>query len=323
MDTDPEHQVRIRIAWLYHIEGLTQAEIARRLRLNRIKVLRLLAACREEGVVQIRINSKLAPCVELERRLERAFGLAEAVVVPSPAHRDDTAAVVGHAAGHYLSDTLRDGETVAVGWGRTLQASLSAIARRPLRNLKVVSLLGGLTRAAALSPYEFAWRFADLFDAECYYVAAPAYTGDPATRDSLLAQAGLREVFAKAAGADLAAISVGDMSRNTTIVKLGLLSRRDLASLDKAGAVGDLLGVYLGADGRPLDHPVNRRVMAFAPARLKRIPKVILVSGGRGKAPILRAALALTGAKVLITDEAAAKLLVARGPVTRAAERGA
>lgn len=49
---DDEHR-RTRIAWLYYVEGQTQAEIAERLGISRIKVVRDLAVCRETGLVQI------------------------------------------------------------------------------------------------------------------------------------------------------------------------------------------------------------------------------------------------------------------------------
>ncbi len=309
---DAEEQLRTRVAWLYYIEGLTQEQVAGKLGLSRLKVLRTLAACREEGVVQVRINSRLAGCVELERKLEKTFGLAEAVVVPSPGDEADLAQIIGYSTGVYLSENLGDGMTVGVGWGRTLQASLRAIASRSLNDLTIVSLLGGLTHATAVSPSEFAWRFADIFDAECYFVAAPVYTRDEATRDSLFAQKGLREVFDRASRLDMAILSVGDATDGSTIAEYGLIDRDELASLRSAGAVGDVLCHFLKADGSLADHPVNRRVMAFDPTRLAKIPKVVLASGGRHKIPILLTAIALTRASVLITDETTAAGLLAR-----------
>ena len=43
---DQDEQRRTRIAWLYYVEGRTQAEIAALLGINRVKVLRDLAAAR-------------------------------------------------------------------------------------------------------------------------------------------------------------------------------------------------------------------------------------------------------------------------------------
>src|SRR3954452_15862231 len=102
---DDEHR-RTRIAWLYYVEGRTQAEIAERLGISRIKVVRDLAVCRETGLVQIRINGRLASCVALERRLERRFGLKEAIVIPTPGDPGGIPVALGCAVGALLSPPL-------------------------------------------------------------------------------------------------------------------------------------------------------------------------------------------------------------------------
>ena len=303
---DAEDQLRTRAAWLYYIEGLTQEQIAHKLNRSRLKITRTLAECRDLGVVQFRINSKLASCVKLERRLETVFGLTEAIVVPHSDDPDNTSANIGSAAGAYLSENLRDGLTIGVGWGQTLQNSLRSIFHQPVENLTIVSLLGGLTYAGALSPAEFAWRLAGLVDAECFHIAAPVFTSNVATRRSLMSQRGLRDVFERANRIELAMLSVGDLSDEATTVQCGLLDPGELASLRAAGAVGDVLCHFVGADGTLVDHPINQRVMAYHPTLLRTIPKVVLTSGSVRKVPALLAAIKLTQAHTLITDDTTA-----------------
>ena len=108
---------RVRAAWLDYAEGMTQAQIARTMQLSRVKVIALLAAARDAGLVSIRVNAKAAAQLELERRLVDRFSLHAAIVVPSPAREIDVARVVGHAAGVYLGDQLRDGMSIGIGWG--------------------------------------------------------------------------------------------------------------------------------------------------------------------------------------------------------------
>ncbi len=55
-----DEQRRTRIAWLYYVEGLTQAEIAERLKISRVKVVRDLQVGRQTGLVRIQINGRLA-----------------------------------------------------------------------------------------------------------------------------------------------------------------------------------------------------------------------------------------------------------------------
>ena len=47
----PVAEAKVRAAWLYYVEGLTQEQIAEALGLSRIKVIRMLAAARSEGLV--------------------------------------------------------------------------------------------------------------------------------------------------------------------------------------------------------------------------------------------------------------------------------
>ena len=51
--------MKARAAWHYYVEGLTQEQIADILGIGRIKVHRVLAAAREEGVVQFRIKGSV------------------------------------------------------------------------------------------------------------------------------------------------------------------------------------------------------------------------------------------------------------------------
>lgn len=308
---DPEEQLATRAAWLYFVAGLTQAQIGKKLGLNRTRVNRLLAQARDLGLVQINIIGRLAECVALEEQLKTQYNLDEAVVVPTPPDQELIPQVIASAAGAALAQRLKDGMSVGVGWGRTLRMSLQAVPRRPLQRLSVVSLMGGLTRGAAMNPYETASHLADLVDAQCYYVAAPALTDTQLTHDLLMAQPMLREVFEKAEMVDLAFLSVGELTHGNTMSRLGLVSRDDVDGLLKAGAVGDICARWVDIEGRLVDHPLNSRVVAILPERLRKIPCVMLASGGKAKTPAMRGVLKGGLIDVIITDEQSAKAVLA------------
>ena len=304
-----DEQRRTRIAWLYYVEGLTQAEIADRLGVSRVKVVRDLQIGRQSGLVQIQINGRLAPCVALERRLERRFGLKEAVVVPTAHDPSHLPATLGVALGSWLSDRLRPGQTLGVGWGRTLHWSVRALRRRDLPGLTVVALLGGIGRGSEINMYETASRVAETLGAQCYYLAAPAFASSAAMRDMLLAQAGLREVLERAREADIAVVSVGTLDSTATNRRIGLLSDEESAELAALGTVGDLLCTFLDADGRPVPHPLNDCSVGLPVTDLRQIPAAVLVSGGPEKEAVIRAALTGGYANHLITDERTAAAL--------------
>lgn len=308
---DSAEQQRTRIAWLYYVEGLTQSEIADRVGLSRVRVNRELAVCRELGIVQIRINAKLAPCVALERQLVDRFGLKDAVVVPTPEDARQLPAVIGMAAGQYVSDRLVPAMSVGVAWGRTMLGSLKAIERRTLEGLSVVSLIGGLTRASAINTYETASRFADLFGADCYYLAAPTFTSCAESRAIFIEQAAIGDVLELARKIDMALVSVGSLGPDSTIRRLDLLTEDEIASLIEAGAVGDCLAHFIDAAGRLVDHPINRRVIGLAPNDLANVPTSILASGGPAKAPVMKAVITAGYLNTVITDAVSAERLLA------------
>jgi DNA-binding transcriptional regulator LsrR (DeoR family) len=308
---DREEQLITRAAWLSYVAGMTQAQIAKRLGLNRVRVNRMLAQARDQGIVQIRINSKLTDCVALEEQLRDRFGLSGATVVPTPSDKALVRQAIAVGAGAVLSEAIQDGMSIGMGWGRTLRLSLRSVAIRPIHNLSVVSLLGGLTRGSALNMFETASRLADLYNAECYYVAAPVFTDTEEMRDILLKQSVLEDAFDHARKVDVAFVSAGALGPDATMVQLGLIGPGELESLRAAGAVGDLCAHWIDAAGRLVDHPLNRRVIALSPEDLRPIPKVILASGGPDKVPAIRAALTLGIVDTIVTDERSATAVLA------------
>lgn len=306
-----DEELMTRVAWAYYNEELTQAEIASRLGLTRARVNRMLQECRESGLVQILINSETAGCVALERRLERRYGLVKAVVVPTPARENKLYAAIGMAAGMYVSESLRDGQSLGLGWGKTLRAAARGLRQRPAGEVSIVSLFGGLPHSATTNPYDVASVFARKLSAvECYFIAAPMYVSSEAVREVLISQAMFDEVFERASRVDMALVGAGDLTTRSTNVDLGALTREEWYSLLDAGAVGEIFGYFLDETGRPVDHPLNNRFMGSDFTRLKDIPCKVVASGGGHKARILKAVLEGGHAEVLITDEMAAQAVL-------------
>lgn len=211
----------------------------------------------------------------------------------------------------HLSTAVTSTMTVGPGWGRTLTSGVPAIVPRAADGVKVLAMLGGLTRVSEINPSEFAWRVADRLSAECYMLASPVYAPDKRTRESLVSHPGLAEVFTRAQTLDMAVVSVGDLTPHSVFSEYGLLTRDEIASLEAAGAVGDLLCHFIDADGNVIDHPVNERVVAINPLSLRGTRQIVLASGGWHKLTVIRAALKLLRPTVLIVNELVAERLAA------------
>ncbi|PXW22850.1 sugar-binding transcriptional regulator [Paraburkholderia caballeronis] len=319
---DLEEELQARVAWHYYVGNLTQQEIAERIGSNRARVNRLLAASRESGLVQVTINSRIAPCVALEEALMKRYGLERAIVVPEGVDRDTTQAALGIGAANFLSKELRAGQTVGLGWGRTIRATLRAMPHRSYGPLAVVSLQGGLPHCPSINTFDIVSDFADLCQADGFLFAAPIYVSSQKARDIILQEDAVRETYERARHADLAVLTCGDLTESL-VVTYGISSPEQRRAIEAAGAVGDMLGHFMDEYGEPIDHPLNRRTVAVSLADLRSIQRVVLVSGGEQKYDATRAALRGGYPSVLVTDERTAQRLCAEPEASAAVAAGA
>ena len=303
---------RMRIAWMYYVEGLTQSEIADNLGIGRVTVVRNINEAINQREVRIWITGQMAECLDLEKQLKAEFNLVDAVVVPEPSNPDVTFKSIGAAAGMYVTDKLTDDFCLGVGWGATLYESLQTLSHRELKGVEVVSLLGGIVQAKRFNPAEFAWQFANTVGADCYLLTAPALVDSPKTREALIERCGLKEVIDRTAKMDMALLSVGTMQAQSTSFRLGFLNEEERQSLLKKGAVGDMLFNFYDADGALVKHPINERVMSVPIEMIRKAPKRVMISGGLEKVDALLGGMKLANCNVLITNEATAAQLLAR-----------
>jgi lsr operon transcriptional repressor len=306
---DGREDFQTRIAWYYYVGNMTQQEIADLLGTSRNRINRELSACRENGIIQISITRPVAACLAAEEALKARYKLHHAIVVPTPSRPEDLRTSIGHGAAAYLDKIIHDGMKIGVGWGRTTRSIVHSLQPRPLRGMRVVSILGGLSHCSRINTFEIVSDFADLFDADRHFFAAPIYAGTEEARDVLLAQDAIRETHELAKTVDIAIVTTGDLS-DSLIIEYGM-TPREVVELDRVGAVGDVLGQFVDQAGCIVDHPINRRAVALAISDLKKIPSVMLASGGASKIRVMGALLSAGIVNILATDEATAERLLA------------
>ncbi len=303
-------RLRVRAAWMYYVEQMTQNEIAAALGIGRVTVVRLLAEARARQEVLISVGGELAEITALERALEQRFGLGRAIVAPLSSAGSDPVPSIGAAVGAFLSDAVQADMVVGLGWGRTLLQALPFVEARSLDNLRVISLLGGIAEARRFNPAEFVWRFAQIFGGNAYLLAAPAVVDSIETKRALIEKCGLGRIIDMASALDLVVVSAGGMTPGSTTFRVGYLSEDVRRSLLESGAVGDLLFHFFDRDGRLVDHRLNELVMSVGIERVKSAKQRILVSGGAEKAAALPGAMKLIRPNVFITDEASARTIL-------------
>ena len=310
-----QHRLLYRMAQAYYLDGLTQADIARRFGLSRPKVSRQLKKARDLGIVAFNFTPPSSSAAHMERELELAYGLQEAVIVPvsNPHDHEATVRKLGPAAAECLSRCISGGEVVATAWGTSIMALVDALPFRSWPDVTVVQMLGGLGPVEAVDHSAIlTQRIAQKLGAQLRLLPAPGIVATREMAQALRSDPQTNQVLELAAQADIALVGLGVPSPESLLLRTGtILGQRDLQLLGEACAVGDVALRYLDADGVPLDLELNERLIGLTIEQITQIPRVIGIAGGVIKRDIIRAALRSHILDVLVTDVGTAEALLA------------
>lgn len=316
---DTEQSLSIRAAWLAYVGGKTQEQIAERLGVSRIKAQRLIAAATQSGLVKFFVEGVPAECIALEESLVKTFGLKRCTVVPAidsdsvTVSDESVGAIAGLAvaAARNLTRVLESGQvrTVGVGHGRTLAAMVERLPAMSQQSTRFVSLLGSLTRRSAANPFDLIAKLAERTGGECYFMPVPFLADSQADAQVLRAQRGVQHVLGLVRECQLCVVGVGELGPHTQLLRTHSVTAEELQALHLAGAVGEIAGCFVAANGQPVDCDMNERAVGASLDDL-RGRDVLAVAGGKNKAEAIRAVLNTGLITELIVDESAAQLLV-------------
>lgn len=303
-------------ARLYYLERRSQHEVAAAMGTSRSNVSRMLAAALEQGIVEFRVHDPAGRATELEQRLEQEFGLREARVASRPATGGPLATEqrVGVLASQLLLESLGDGKTVALSWGRALQLMVWATTTDREHAVRFVQLVGGLSSIAdEVSGQELVRELAIRTGASYRYLHAPAVLESRASRDAMLAERAVAQALEAAWAADVAFVGVGTPAHGSSaaVVSALNLSPEDEKAFWEAQPVGDIAARYFDITGREIRGAVHDRVLAVTLEHLVRIPTVVGVASGRVKAQGVLGALRGRLVDVLVCDEGLARAVLA------------
>lgn len=308
----------VKVARLYYEQDLIQAEIARRLRLSRQKVQRLLSQAREEGVVQISIRPVMDTFADLEKAMEQKFGLREAVIVETTAYDDQPAVAreVGAGAAEYLLRVAQPGDKIVISWGGSLLGMVNAVAASPhredLSHVTVIQGLGGLgdpnneTHASDLTR-----RLARALNGQALLLTAPGAAGTRIARDAFYNDPYVAQALQSALSAEIMFTGIGAPRPDSILVREGnIVTWPELEGLMDLGAVGDLNLRYFDARGQKISSDLDGRVIGLDLQQMRQINLVVGVAGGGAKHKAIEAALEGHLVDVLVTDHLTAQRLL-------------
>ena len=309
---DDEADLCVRAAWLHYGAGLTQGEVAARLGVPNVKAHRLIARANKLGLVRISIDGPIAACVALEERLCAKFGLGLCQVAPDLDDEPLPLRTLSLIGSRYLGAAMQSGEHAVIGFGhgRTLAACAAALPRLSAPGVKLVSLLGGLTRRFATTPFDVIHRLVERTGAEAYVLPLPFYANTIEDRAVLLEQRGVRPVVEMGIDATLRLVGVGTMEADASMLKTGMVEREDFEQARNAGGVGEVLGHIFSARGARVETELSARTLSMPFEEIGR-QKTVAIAGGRSKIEPIRGVLASGLIHGLITDERTAHALLA------------
>ncbi|MHB1235406.1 MAG: sugar-binding transcriptional regulator [Microbacteriaceae bacterium] len=313
MPTSRDQALLVRAATLYYLEGKSQAEVAAEIGVSRSNVSRVLAAAREHGIVDIRINDPFGRAAELEGQLMKRFGLADCRVAPSDAYQHALSRV-GELGSKWFVENLPRKGTVALSWGSSVQAVVDSIPSNPTHSsLEILPLVGGLSIVDSAHDGNVLVRsLAMKLGAKHRRLHAPAVVESEETRDAFLREPAISTVLTAASRSQIAIVGIGSVGHGASaaIIDAMNLEAKEMRRFYDSGAVGDCCTRYFDSSGTPVESPANGRVVSIDLPSLRNIPTVVGVAAGAQKVTGVHGALTGKLLDVLIIDSSLAQALL-------------
>jgi deoxyribonucleoside regulator len=212
-----DHATRllVKVAQLYHLQGLNQDQVGRQLGVSRSKVSRMLKEARDRGLVEISIHYPVRFSLELERQLESALGLREAVVVNVGGDSGGQASgAVAGAAAEYLQRLLQPGDVLGVSGGETVALTAQVMPSNTTEGVSVAQLGAAvpmLGEGMAYSSAEVALQLAQKLGGmdRLVLIPVPSLLDTATIRDALLLDTGVQQAMALLASCTVALVGIG------------------------------------------------------------------------------------------------------------------
>jgi deoxyribonucleoside regulator len=309
---DERRDYLVEIAKLYYEEDLSQQEIAGRYGISRSTVSNLLKLCRDQGVVEIRINDSSSETVRMERELCARFSLTAAIVVPSNPDPEQAKVHVGRAAASLVEPRLVDGARIGISWGTTLYQLVRHITPAPLTGVQVVQLHGGLGASnPEIDGFGLAQKLAEKLRGTYRIVQSPMVVHSEELRDMLVREPGIAETLRVGATVEIALFGIGSNTPAlSSLVRAGYLTEAESLELWQDGAVGTVCGLHVDTAGRLVQAPVARRTIGIDAPTLLAIPIRLGAAAGAAKAEAVLAAIRGRFVNTLVIDQEIAALVL-------------
>lgn len=306
-----EQSKLIKVARKYYEEDCMQGEIAKELNISRPQVSRFLKKAKNLGIVKITIVDPWKSLYDMEKRIKNHFDLKEVRVVEA----EQGAARVqqlGYAAAEFLSEILKDGDTIGIAWGTTLYQMVTQIRDNlDFKDLRVVQVKGGMMEAKMdMNPFEIPRILAKKLNADLCYLPIPVLVDSFNVRKTLCNDSGVKKALNWADDANIIIYSIGAPTKNSIMAKCGYIPEEQLDLMRHNGAVGDICSRFFDINGQIYDKELNDRTTSIPLEELKTKEYSIGIAGGKSKFKAVLGALKGRHLNTLIIDKETADWLI-------------
>ncbi len=297
----------IKVANYYYKNSLTQNQIAKKMKISRQKVNRILKQCIDLGIVKISIKNIDKSYFEISSKLESRLNIDEIIIVPELNLFENLASEL-HS---YLSRTINKNDTIGFTKGKTLSKISKTIKSLKTNNVIVTQLLGNLdTDSASLSSENIVRNMSKKLNAKANYLYVPLALKSQTLKDSILDEDYYRKAFNTMYNCNLAVVGIGDMIKEQEAKKLQYISEKEYRNLISKKVVGEVCTHFFDVRGNIVKSDISDRTFTLELEKYLKIKTRIGIAGGPEKKNAVLGAVRSGLINCLITDISVAEYLL-------------
>ncbi len=300
------------VAKLYYIDHVKQTEIAEMLGISNMLVSRILKRAETERIVTFQVKSPDKLNWETGNLVKKKYPMLKEALVVQLEQKENSRQQIGRVAAEYVANLMTENSILGVSWGRTICEFAKSLHGTSFPGAKVIQMSGGFLyeNDMMMMPSNLVKLVSDRLQCEPVFLNAPLYVPTEETRRVLMQDPICQYVQRLAAKCHITIYGLSSLSESATTMHVGVLTQEDISELQEKGAIGDVMGFFIDANGELVDWSkkdcnigVHLDVVAAA-------PHAVCLAGEEEKAAVLKKAIEKRYCNTIIISGSVAELLL-------------
>jgi len=207
-----------------------------------------------------------------------------------------------------LERLITPGCRIGVAWSATVSAILPYVRKTSVKPGRINELAG--TYLTTGIPYVVSWPLGEKLGVSVESIPMPVLVRNGRVKEMMIQEPAISSALESAAKVDLAFVGLGNISRNSSIMRTGYIGEEHLEEFASKGAVGDILMRYYDASGRYIPMSFEDKTVSLEWEKITKLPFVVAMAFGPDKLEAIAGALAGGIIHGLVTDCRTAEILL-------------